>query len=776
VDKLGCVAIVKNEERHIAEWLAWQFCLGFDTVLLFDNGSTDDTVQVARSFAPRLDVRVIPWASVAPDFQVRAYEHAVRLLDGAFDWLAFFDTDEFLVLDEGLALRPLLAARPEAAVVVSWAMFGASGHQEKPEGLVTENFLYRAPDDFPPNRHVKSIVRPGRVRHGLNAHFFAVEGAYVDLRGRALSWDLPGYLSAPAAPSGARLHHYFTRSFADWQDKLRRGNPAGERPMEEFEIYDRNEVFDDSALRLVPQLAALLHPEPVKLRLGIAITTFNRRDTVLNMVTAIRTLTGGAYDLVICDDGSTDGTVEALRQCGERVIGGVNRGIAWNKNRGLYYLLNIARSDVVVLLDDDIIPVEPGWEQAWIAAAWRLGHVNHAHPAYRASLAGGGLTAQDPGLAGTIPGWALAFNRYALATAGYFDLRFGRYGHEHSDFSFRLLRAGFGGIQVQGPTGGWQALFYVIRGGLEGVASVTSGTPAELETNGRLLGALGNDPIYRHAWRSDEEMRIFLDEILQALPPRGAPALYRTNTFPSLSAYQQSLSDAADLIFDIGMAEGNDTAFYLAKGFRVVGVEPDVRIYYGLMQRFEAEIAAGRLFIHNLAAGARHGDIVEFVHHERHQGLSGLSNSRAEFALGFQAYHVMTIDWPALIARHGVPHYAKIDIEGQALAFLGSAVNKSQLPDYISVECQGFEPVQALYNLGYRRFMLVDQNPPGGFALPAQQQEGQSIDWPHFVHASGPFGRDLTGKWVSFERFHEVWQAARSQMNHTWFDCHARLP
>jgi FkbM family methyltransferase len=142
----------------------------------------------------------------------------------------------------------------------------------------------------------------------------------------------------------------------------------------------------------------------------------------------------------------------------------------------------------------------------------------------------------------------------------------------------------------------------------------------------------------------------------------------------------------ADVIFDIGMSEGNDTAFYLAKGFRVVGVEPDVQTYYALLERFAPEIEAGRLVIHNLAADARYGEIVEFFHHERHQGVSGLSHGRAEFALGYKSYHVMTIDWATLIAQHGVPHYAKIDIEGNERAFLKGAAGSFPLPLYISIE------------------------------------------------------------------------------------------
>lgn len=584
--KIACTAVVRNEEQHIAEWLAWQFIIGFDTVLLLDNSSTDRTAAIARGFAPRRDVRVINWQLRTPDYQPRAYDHAISLLKDEFEWVAFFDADEFLVLDAGLNLQALLAARPEAAIAIPWALFGSSGHKDRPEGLITENFLHRAREDFPPNRHVKSIIRPALTSGPLNPHGFEVQGYYVDILGRFLTWSNAGYLDTAPIYKGAKLHHYFTLAWADWQKKLRRGYPDQTRTEDDFTTYDRNEVFDDSARRYTAQLRAELalpgarEPQLIQSevavapagarRLGIAITTFNRRELVVELVTKIRALTLSPHELVVCDDGSTDGTAQVLRTMGVRVIGGTNRGIAWNKNRGIYYLLHVLQCDVVLLLDDDIVPVACGWEAAWVEAAWRHGHVNHAHPAYKNSLVAGTLTAADPGLASTIPGWALAFNRFVLAGIGYMDVRFGRYGHEHSDLSFRALRTGHGGVTVQ-ETMGQKALFYVIGGGLEGVPSVTSGTPEELEANGRLLMELGAEPVYRHAWRDDAQMREFLTEIAEAAPDALKSVILRENEFASLEACQRAQPPArttppAPMSDDGNISRGRPTTQSTAPG------------------------------------------------------------------------------------------------------------------------------------------------------------------------------------------------------------------
>nr|WP_281376881.1 FkbM family methyltransferase [Acidocella aromatica] len=228
------------------------------------------------------------------------------------------------------------------------------------------------------------------------------------------------------------------------------------------------------------------------------------------------------------------------------------------------------------------------------------------------------------------------------------------------------------------------------------------------------------------------------------------------------------------LIFDIGMAEGDDTALYLAKGFRVVGLEPSAKTYYGLCERFVAEIKAGRLTVLNYAAGRETGQILEFFHNDKHPRLSGFSAGRPEFASGYTSYHVVTIGWAELVAQYGVPHYAKIDIEGAEVAFLAGAEGAA-LPAYISVECHDLGPAEALHKLGYRRFQLSDQNPPGGYAWPDPAREGRKAEGVDVNHTSGPFGAELPPDWLDFEMFRTAWRAAKAQGKPTWYDCHAAL-
>jgi hypothetical protein len=258
--KIACVAIVRNEAAHIAEWLAYQFACGFDTVLLFDNLSTDATKANAEAVAQHHDVRMLDWPVSTPDYQLAAYRFACAHLGDEFEWAAFLDTDEFLVFQPGHDVRGRLAARAEAsAVAISWAIFGASGHRAAPPGLVIENFLYRAQADFGANRHVKSIIRPTRLRACQSSHNFAMlDGPTVDLEGRRLKFLPDGQLDGMPDYSIAQVNHYFTRSLEHWSAKLARGYHDTTRAFAEFRNYDKNTVFDDGALRLLPAVKSIL--------------------------------------------------------------------------------------------------------------------------------------------------------------------------------------------------------------------------------------------------------------------------------------------------------------------------------------------------------------------------------------------------------------------------------------------------------------------------------------------------------------------------------------
>jgi glycosyltransferase involved in cell wall biosynthesis len=267
--KSAICLIVRNEARDIAEWIAFHALAGFDAQIIFDNRSDDQTAAIIKAAGTLHDIRFQDWPESGPRSQVAAYEAACAAYREEFEWIAFIDSDEFLVLPEDEPVNRFLA-RFEAwsGVALNWAIYGADGHEDFPPALVVDSFRRRARPDFFPARHVKSIVRPHFIERCLNPHCFAlrghVAGSYADAAGRPMQWwpapelggILPGVSFAPPDYSLARVNHYFTRSRAHWRAKLRRGYPSdvAVRKMAEFELYNRNEIVDTTAQRGIEAL------------------------------------------------------------------------------------------------------------------------------------------------------------------------------------------------------------------------------------------------------------------------------------------------------------------------------------------------------------------------------------------------------------------------------------------------------------------------------------------------------------------------------------------
>jgi glycosyltransferase involved in cell wall biosynthesis len=256
--------IVRNEAARIAAWIAYHRAIGFDTLVVYDNLSTDETRAVVERMSTVVDVRYVEWRRRDDAFHSAAYTDALECFGGAYDWMFFMDSDEFVQLLDGASIREVMAGYPAdvSAVGFNWAIYGSSGLERQPDDLlVIEAFLRHSERGFEPNQFVKSAVRPHRALTCLNSHAFDVTGRYVLGDGTDAEWVA---MTGPSAVresqyGAARLNHYFTKSWAQWVLKVARGYPGEpDRTVAEFHAHDRNEVYDDRILRYAAATRELL--------------------------------------------------------------------------------------------------------------------------------------------------------------------------------------------------------------------------------------------------------------------------------------------------------------------------------------------------------------------------------------------------------------------------------------------------------------------------------------------------------------------------------------
>ena len=240
-------------------------------------------------------------------------------------------------------------------------------------------------------------------------------------------------------------------------------------------------------------------------------------------------------------------------------------------------------------------------------------------------------------------------------------------------------------------------------------------------------------------------------------------------------------------VFDLGMHNGDDTAFYLERGFRVIAVEANPDLCEQNGTRFEEMIARGSLVILNKAIYCKGGKNVNFYISAMNLEWSSLAEHREEpgpHGSKRKKISVETITLRELYGMFGVPHYIKCDIEGAENIFCRQLLQEDAKPDFVSVElARNLRPAAFLLCCGYDSFQLVNQAKVRRFASRKSFDGSPYGTQPATItgHCSGEFGLDLDSeKWLSFDeaayRFLKHVDLKRRDPDMTldnWFDIHA---
>lgn len=237
----------------------------------------------------------------------------------------------------------------------------------------------------------------------------------------------------------------------------------------------------------------------------------------------------------------------------------------------------------------------------------------------------------------------------------------------------------------------------------------------------------------------------------------------------------------ADLIADIGMHDGQDTDFYLKKGYRVVAVEANPELVEAGRQRFTHEIESGRLTIIHAAIGASAGTVKLFVN-DRKTDWSSIH----EHIAGRDGKELRCLEVPSMSAsdffdRYGEElFYAKIDIEGEDVNVLLGLMNSTAKPKYLSIEATAVWHLGIMRAMGYNRFKLINQAYWFDWTTPCPAIHGESIDYRFHIGSSGPFGEETQDEWHDVDRVADSFVSIQRlgsfiprQTMHSWWDFHA---
>ena len=237
-EKLGLLAIMKDEAMNLREWVEHHRWQGVDRIFLIDNGSTDGGRDLIENEIREGYVELF----VRPDsHQQWAHYQAVMVqarICERVEWLAMADLDEFWFSPGSDLPTALDSLKDIDLVYANWKMFGASGYQNHPPSL--RRCLTLRDPMLGEHADTKWICRTDAITHRRNISIHKVSG--VDST-RVVSDNVRFHLNHYPIQS----MEYFTKV------KMTRGDVSSRkfdavRTLDYFRRYDTPATHEDRLL------------------------------------------------------------------------------------------------------------------------------------------------------------------------------------------------------------------------------------------------------------------------------------------------------------------------------------------------------------------------------------------------------------------------------------------------------------------------------------------------------------------------------------------------
>ncbi len=252
-----------------------------------------------------------------------------------------------------------------------------------------------------------------------------------------------------------------------------------------------------------------------------------------------------------------------------------------------------------------------------------------------------------------------------------------------------------------------------------------------------------------------------------------------------------------NLIYDVGMHNGDDTAYYRHLGYTVVAIDANPQACENARQRFQVDLDSGLLTILNVGIAKEPG-VMDFWICETHSEWSSFHREvAAREQSPHRCLHVPCRTFDSILEQYGAPYYLKVDIEGNDLLCIEALRTQRERPQYVSLELgEIHESVALLSGLGYTGFKCISQFDYLPLQLPpvAEQKRAEfwrgmlmrrdfprrvlrkvmgrtgrawmtqryarlrhRPDWAFPAGASGPFGEDTRGRWLTRDEVCQIY-------------------
>ena len=232
----ACLCVIgKNENLYVKEFVTYYKNLGYNHIYIYDNNDVngerfEDVLddEIKSNFVTIKHYRGKSALHIQRGPQCMAFRHCYDSHRREYDWLSFFDFDEFLeVRPKARSIQEFLG-NPRynkcQNIKINFLIYGDNELLYYDNRPVQERFT-KPNYNHPSNNIVKSTVRGG-LEHNYWRFKCSVHTSYMNVTNCNSQGDIIKYDSGtnPMNHTYAAIKHYYTKSVEEYVNKTRRGD------------------------------------------------------------------------------------------------------------------------------------------------------------------------------------------------------------------------------------------------------------------------------------------------------------------------------------------------------------------------------------------------------------------------------------------------------------------------------------------------------------------------------------------------------------------------
>jgi len=247
------ICIAKFESDYIIDFVNYHLLLGFNKIYIYDNEDIPVYHNLIEKeyFNEKVTVIHLPGNNYYKSVQYIALEHFINNYINQFTHVAHIDIDEYIVLKKHRCINDFISEYIVdncAGIAMNWRHFGSNSHQEK-NGL--SDVIRFTKCELKGNHHIKTIFDTTCYAGWNSPHSVITKlGNFI----KNTKGDIVlGPHNENIDFSVIQLNHYKSKTLPEFQYIRTRGRAdlieqPVENVIEDFKIYDLNEIEDYSAL------------------------------------------------------------------------------------------------------------------------------------------------------------------------------------------------------------------------------------------------------------------------------------------------------------------------------------------------------------------------------------------------------------------------------------------------------------------------------------------------------------------------------------------------